>query len=52
MVHGAGDNMTAAIRNDGFNGTATQEQDGCGEYTLYSFYQHVFLIFLVVLLYK
>ena len=29
MVHGAGDNMTAAIRNDGFKGTTTQEQDGC-----------------------
>ena len=29
MVHGAGDNMTAAIRNDGFKGTATQEQEGC-----------------------
>ena len=29
MVHGAGDNMTAAIRNDGFKGTATQERDGC-----------------------
>ena len=29
MVHRAGDNMTAAIRNDGFKGTATQEQDGC-----------------------
>ena len=29
MVHGAGDNMTASIRNDGFNGTATQEHDGC-----------------------
>ena len=29
MVHGAGDNMTAAIRNDGFKGTATQEHDGC-----------------------
>ena len=29
MVHGAGDNMTAAIRNDGFKGTATQEYDGC-----------------------
>ena len=29
MVHGAGDNMTAAIRNDGFTGTATQEHDGC-----------------------
>ena len=25
---------------------------GSNEYTLYSFYQHVFLIFLVVLLYK
>ena len=29
MVHGAGDNMTAAIRNDGFKGTATQDHDGC-----------------------
>ena len=29
MVHGAGDNMTAAMRNDGFKGTATQENDGC-----------------------
>ena len=29
MVHGAGDNMTAAIRNDGFKGTATQKHDGC-----------------------
>ena len=29
MVHGAGDNMTAAIRNDRFKRTATQEQDGC-----------------------
>ena len=29
MVHGAGDNMTAAIRNDGFKGTATHEHDGC-----------------------
>ena len=29
MVHGAGDNMTAAIRNDGFKGTATQEHDRC-----------------------
>ena len=29
MVHGAGDNMTAAIRNDGSKGTATQEHDGC-----------------------
>ena len=28
MVHGAGDNMTAAIRNDGFKGKATQENDG------------------------
>ena len=28
MVHGAGDNMTAAIRNDGFKGTATQEHHG------------------------
>ena len=29
MVHGAGDNITAAIRNDGFKGTATQEHDVC-----------------------
>ena len=29
MVDGAGDNMTAAIRNDGFKGRATQEEDGC-----------------------
>ena len=29
MVHGARDNMTAAIRNDGFKGTATQEHYGC-----------------------
>ena len=29
MVNGAGDNMIAAIRNDGFEGTATQEHDGC-----------------------
>ena len=29
MVHGAGYKMTAAIRNDGFKGTATQEHDGC-----------------------
>ena len=29
MVHGAGDNMTAAIRNDGFKGTATQDYDEC-----------------------
>ena len=29
MLHGAGDNMTAVIRNDGFKGTATQEHDGC-----------------------
>ena len=28
-MHGAGDNMTAAIRYDGFKRTATQEQDGC-----------------------
>ena len=27
MVHEAGDNMTAAIINDGFKGTATQEHD-------------------------
>ena len=29
MGHGAGDNMTAAIRNDGFKGTTTQENGGC-----------------------
>ena len=29
MVHGAGDNVTAAIRNDGFKEIATQEYDGC-----------------------
>ena len=29
MVHGARDNLTAAIRNDRFKGTATQEHDGC-----------------------
>ena len=28
-MHGAKDNMTAAIRNDGFKGTTTQEYDGC-----------------------
>ena len=28
MVYGAGENMTAAIRNDGFKGTATQEHTG------------------------
>ena len=28
MVNGAGDNMIAAIRNDGFEGSATQEHDG------------------------
>ena len=28
MVHGAEDNMTAAIRNDGFKRIATQEHDG------------------------
>ena len=27
-MHGAGDNMTAAIRNYGLKGTATQEHDG------------------------
>ena len=26
-MHGAGDNMTAVTRNDGFQGTATQEHD-------------------------
>ena len=30
-MHGAGDNMTAAIRNDGFNGTMTQTHDGCDQ---------------------
>ena len=29
MVHGAGVNMTAMIRNNGFKGTATQEHDWC-----------------------
>ena len=29
MVNGAGDNMTASIKNDGFKGTTTQERDGC-----------------------
>ena len=29
VVHGTGDNMTAAIRNDGFKVTATQEHGGC-----------------------
>ena len=28
-MNGTDDNMTAAIRNDGFKGTATQELDGC-----------------------
>ena len=28
-MHGTGDNITAAIRNDGFKGTATHEYDGC-----------------------
>ena len=28
MVHNTGDNMTAAIRNDGVKGTATHEHDG------------------------
>ena len=28
-MHGTGDNMTAAIRNDGFKGTAKLEHDGC-----------------------
>ena len=28
MVHAAGDNMTAAIKNDRFKGTTTQEHDG------------------------
>ena len=29
MVHGAGHNMTAAIRTVGFKGTTTHEHDGC-----------------------
>ena len=29
MVHGVGDNITAAIRNEGFKRTATQAHDGC-----------------------
>ena len=29
MVQGAGDNMTAAIRNDGFKGKAIKKHDGC-----------------------
>ena len=29
VVHNTGDNMTAAIRNDGFKGTATHEHNGC-----------------------
>ena len=29
MVHGAGDNMTATIRNYWFKGTATHEHDEC-----------------------
>ena len=29
MVPGAGDKMTAAIRNDGFKRTAIEEHDGC-----------------------
>ena len=28
-MHGTGDNMTAAIKNDRFKGTTTQEHDGC-----------------------
>ena len=28
-MNGAKDNMTAAIRNNGFKGTATQEHYGC-----------------------
>ena len=27
-MHGTGDNITAAIRDDGFKGTATNEHDG------------------------
>ena len=34
MAHGAGDNMTAAIRNDGFKETTTEENDGCDHPTL------------------
>ena len=34
MVHGAGDNMTAVIKNDGFKGTATKKHDGCDHTTL------------------
>ena len=29
MLHGARDNMTVSIINDGFKGTTTQEHDGC-----------------------
>ena len=29
MVHGTGDNITAAIINDEFKGTAIQEHYGC-----------------------
>ena len=28
-MHGTGNNMTTAIRNDGFKGTAAQKHDGC-----------------------
>ena len=28
MVHGAGDNMTASIRNDGFKGTSNRNMTG------------------------
>ena len=28
-MHGTGDNMTVAIRNDEFKRAATQEHDGC-----------------------
>ena len=38
MVHAAGDNMTAAIKNDGFKGTATQEHDGCDHTSTYAPY--------------
>ena len=29
MGHGMGDNFIAAIKNEGFKRTATQEHDGC-----------------------
>ena len=34
MGHGAGDNMTAAVRKDGFKGTPTKKHDGCDHTTL------------------